>query len=337
MRILIVKLSSMGDTLHALPAAAELKRQLGAELHWVVQPEFAALVTRFACVDRVLCWPRRGGWSGRRAALTALRAQPYDLVVDLQGLLKSAIVARLARSPRRIGPSFHREGSRWFYTQTAGARDKNRHAVDECLDVLDALGLERPASPQFPLSLPEVDIGAGPATGPRVAIAPLSRWATKNWPLEHFAEVARRLVADFDAELHGIGGPADAPAVARLAELAGVPVRNHCGEHDLAQTGGLLRHMDLLLSNDSGPMHLAAAVGTPCVVPFGPTLPGRTGPYGPGHRVLRLGNCPPCRSRVCRRGRAVCLAELAPDLVFAATRELLEKTSCRRSPQSGKV
>jgi ADP-heptose:LPS heptosyltransferase len=326
MRILIVKLSSMGDTLHALPTVTELKRQLGAEIHWAVQPEFADLVGRFACVDRVLVVPRRGGWGERSGSVAALRAETYDLVVDLQGLLKSAVVARLARSPRRIGPSFHREGARLFYTEVAGPLDKSRHAVDECMDVLDALGLPRPSRALFPLNLPDMAASLGPGAGPRVAIAPLSRWATKNWPLAHFAEVARRLGTEFGAELHGIGGPADRPTVDRLAELAGVPLRNHCGEHDLAQTGGLLARMSLLLSNDSGPMHLAAALGVPCVVPFGPTLSGRTGPYGPGHRVLRLGNCPPCRSKVCRRGDAICLAQLSPDLVFAAARDVLGAT-----------
>lgn len=328
MRILIVKLSSMGDILHALPTAAELKRQLGAEIHWAVQPEFAGLVACFACVDRVVALPRRGTWGTRRAAVAALRAETYDLVIDLQGLLKSAVVARLARTRRRIGPSFHREGARIFYTEVAGKRNKERHAVEECLDVLERLGLERPATSRFPLDLPDMSTAVGLGPGLRVAIAPLSRWATKNWPLAHFAEVARRLVVELGAEVHVVGGASDRPVAERLTELAGVPMRNHCGEHDIAQTGGLLARMDLLVSNDSGPMHLAAALGVPCVVPFGPTLPGRTGPYGPGHRTLRLGNCPPCRSRVCRRGDSICLTQLSPDLVFGFVRGVLESLMC---------
>lgn len=326
MRILIVKLSSLGDTLHALPTAAELKRQLGAEVHWAVQPEFAGMVERFACVDRVVPIPRRGSLAARLDAVRALRNERYDVVVDLQGLLKSALVARLARAPRRIGPSFHREGSRCLYTEVAGSRDKDRHAVEECLDVLDRLGLARPECPEFPLALPELPGEWCPdVRGPRIAIAPLSRWESKNWPLRHFAELARRLVAELDAALFLVGSKGDRAAASELAGQAGVPMRNLCGEHSLGQSCSLLARMDLLVSNDSGPMHMAAAVGTRCVVVFGPTLPGRTGPYGAGHRVLRLGNCPPCRSRTCGRGDAACLSALTPDRVFQEVREALRR------------
>ena len=326
MRILIVKLSSLGDTLHALPTVAELKRQTGAEIHWAVQPEFLGMVELFACVDRVLQIPRKGNLRKRLRALRALRAESYDLVVDLQGLLKSAIVARFARSPRRIGPSFHREGSRIWYTEIAGLRDKSRHAVEECMDVLDLLGYERPMYTSFPLTMPELPEFSPSVPYPRIAIAPRSRWRSKDWPVAHFAALARRLTLDLGAEIHLIGSAADRSTAETLASLADVPTQNHCGEHSLGQTCALLARMDALVSNDSGPMHMAAVVGTPCVVLFGPTLPGRTGPYGPGHRILRLGNCPPCRSKTCRRGEAVCLSQLAPGLVFEAVREVIEIT-----------
>jgi len=323
MRILIIKLSSMGDTLHALPTVAALKEHLGAEIDWAVQPGFAPLVRCFAPVERVLLWPRRGSWQVRRQALKELRAERYDLVIDLQGLLKSALVARLARAGRRIGPSFHREGAFLFYDLVAGRRNKQRHAVEECMDVLDLLDMPRPAIPQFPLNLPEIDLAPAPDAVRRVALAPLSRWPSKNWPLTHFAALARRLVGDCGVELHAIGGPDDAAAVEEIAQLAQVPILNHCGSYSLAESGSLLRRMDLLVTNDSGPMHLGAAVGTPCVALFGPTLPDRTGPYGPGHRVLRLDNCPPCRSRDCRRASRICLEDMPPDMVFEAVRKVL--------------
>ena len=160
MRVLVVKLSSLGDALHALPAVAELKAQLGAEVHWAVQPAFAALVRRFACVDEVLEVPRPSDLAGFLRALRALRTRRYDLVVDLQGLMKSALVARAARAPRRIGPSFAREGSRLFYHELAGHRDKSRHAVEECLDIVRHLGLAMPAEPRFPLDVPAIDLDA---------------------------------------------------------------------------------------------------------------------------------------------------------------------------------
>ncbi|MBQ3811465.1 MAG: hypothetical protein II839_11670, partial [Kiritimatiellae bacterium] len=201
-RILVVKLSSLGDTLHALPAVAEIAKRLDAEVDWAVQPAFAPLVERFACVTRVVRVPRPSETRAWMRALRALhRAPPYDLVLDMQGLLKSALVARAARSPRRVGPSFAREGSSLFYTETAGPRNRERHAVEECLDTVRALGFEPPAEPAFPLRVPDVDPDAlapelAPRPGPRIAVAPFSRWATKNWPAASFAEAIRLLAEE---------------------------------------------------------------------------------------------------------------------------------------------
>ena len=319
-RILVVKLSSLGDTLHALPAAAELATRLDARLDWAVQPEFAPLVERFACVDRVFRVPRPARVRAWLAAVRALRrAGPWDLVVDFQGLLKSALVARAAPAPRRIGPSFAREGAALFYAERAGRRDKNRHAIDECFDVLRHLSLPVPAEPRFPLDLPppppaalEPPALAGLA-GPHVAVAPFSRWPSKNWPPERFAEAIRLLVRGRAARVPLLGGPADRAGAAAIAEAAGVPAANHCGAFSLVDSAALLSRCEALLTNDSGPMHLAAALGVRCVALFGPTSAERTGPYGPRHAVLRAApECPraPCRRRLCPLGSGACLASI---------------------------
>ena len=320
-RILVVKLSSLGDTLHALPAVAEAARRLDAEVDWAVQPAFAPLVSCFACVSRVIPVPRPsdfGAWL--RALRTLRRAPPYDLVLDMQGLLKSALVARAARAPRRIGPSFAREGSSLFYTETAGPPDRSRHAVEECFDTLRLLGFEPPAEAAFPLTVPDLDPDAlAPAlagrTGPRVAVAPFSRWRSKNWPAASFAEAMRLLATERDARLYLIGGPGDREGADAIVREAGVPAANLCGRLSLVQSAGLLAKCAALLTNDSGPMHVAAALGVPCVVPFGPTSPDRTGPWGKGHAVLRApGACAlaPCRKRDCPRGDGACLAAVSP-------------------------
>ncbi len=320
-RVLVVKLSSLGDTLHALPAVAEIAARLDAEVDWAVQPAFASLVGCFACVSRVVPVPRPSDLRGWLRALRALRREPpYDLVLDFQGLLKSALVARAARAPRRIGPSFAREGSSLLYTAVAGPRDRSRHAVEECLDTVRFLGFEPPAAPAFPLRVPDVDPAAlAPAlagrAGPLVAVAPFSRWPTKNWPAASFAEALRLLAAERDARLCLVGGPGDREGAEAIVRAAGVPAANLCGELSLVQSAGLLKRCDALLTNDSGPMHIAAALGVPCVVPFGPTSPERTGPYGPGHVVLRAPDaCPaaPCRRRACPRGDQACLAAISP-------------------------
>ena len=321
MRVLVVKLSSLGDALHALPAVAELKAQLGAEVHWAVQPAFAALVRRFACVDEVLEVPRPSDLAGFLRALRALRTRRYDLVVDLQGLMKSALVARAARAPRRIGPSFAREGSRLFYHELAGHRDKSRHAVEECLDIVRHLGLAMPAEPRFPLDVPAIDLDALaplPGGGPRIAVAPASRWASKNWPEAHFAAFVRLAVERHAARVYLVGGGGDAPLAERIVAAAGVPAANLCGRLSLAESLGALARCEALLTNDSGPMHMAAALGVRCVALFGPTLPGRTGPYGARHVVLRVEGCPPCHRRICPKGTKACLHAITPAMAEAA-------------------
>ncbi|MGI5869313.1 MAG: glycosyltransferase family 9 protein [Kiritimatiellia bacterium] len=323
MKVLVVKLSSLGDVLHALPTAAELKTQLGAEIHWAVQPAFAPLVRCFACVDEVVEVPRPSSFHDFLRALRGLRTRRYDLVADLQGLAKSAIVARAARAPRRIGPSFAREGSPLLYHELAGPRNKDRHAIEECLDLVRHLGLETPAEPRFPLNVPTVDLDTlAPLAGdgPRIAIAPASRWDSKNWPEAHFGEFARRAVENHGARLYLVGGANDAPLADRVAAAAGdgASVANLCGRLALAESLGALARCEALLTNDSGPMHMAAALGVKCVALFGPTLPGRTGPYGDRHVVLRVDGCPPCHRRICPKDTKECLHAITPAMAEAA-------------------
>jgi lipopolysaccharide heptosyltransferase I len=321
MKVLVVKLSSLGDALHALPAVAELKTQLGAEVHWAVQPAFAPLVRRFACVDEVIEVPRPSDLRGFLRALRRIRARRYDLVADLQGLMKSALVARAAQAPRRIGPSFAREGSRLLFHELAGARDKGRHAIEECLDLVRHLGLAMPTEPRLPLDVPAIDLDALaplPGDGPRIAVAPASRWESKNWPEDHFAAFVRRAVSRHAARVYLVGGGGDAPLAERIVAAAGVPAANLCGRLSLAESLGALARCETLLTNDSGPMHMAAALGVRCVALFGPTLPGRTGPYGTRHVVLRVEGCPPCHRRICPKGTKACLRAITPAMAEAA-------------------
>lgn len=321
MKILIVKLSSIGDICHVLPTVEALRTQLDAEIHWAVQSEFASLVACVEGVSRVIPIDRRRWWRGVGASLGELRETSYDLIVDLQGLLKSALVARAARGRRRIGPSFQREGARVLYHEVAGPPRPERHAVVKALDVLDHLGLQRPD----PVTFPALDLPAPELTDarPRVALLPVSRWETKNWPLSYFAELARRLMTQAGASVVVCGGGADREAgEAIVAEAPGA--LNACGLHALPETGGLLRQMDLVVANDTGPLHLAVALGVPCLVLYGPTAPARTGPYGPLHRVLQVDlPCRPCLSRRCRVGGIPCMASISTDEVFAAAWAML--------------
>lgn len=322
MRILIVKLSSLGDLFHALPAVAAIQKAWNATVDWVVQDPYVELVRHFAPVSRVIAFPRHGFAIRAPSFLRELRRETYDYVFDMQGLLKSAFVTRLARSGCRIGPSFHREGSRFFYDAVTGPRNKQRHAIEENLDVLDHLGLPR-APATFPVHwTPPTDVPAGP----RIALLPCSRWATKNWPVEHFIEAARGLAND--ARLFVFGAPGDAETCRRITgQVPGI--LNRCGQTSVMELGGYLSAMDLVITVDSGPMHIAAATGTPVLALFGATDPLRTGPYGAAHRVLFLENlaCRPCLSRTCRLSPPDmrCLRELTPARVISVAREMLSK------------
>ena len=319
-RVLVVKLSSLGDLFHALPAVHCLKAGLQATIDWVVHPQYRELVACFTDVDRVIPLAR-GIWSSALAGdVRALRAQPYDLIVDLQGILKSALVARLARGSQRIGPSFHREGARLFYQTIAGPRNKDRHAVEENLDVVRHLGLPV-LPPVFPVEFPMQLVGE---PEPRVALIPFSRWPSKNWPVASFVQTGRDLQEQVNASIFLIGGAAEAAACAEMEKEFKGCVINLAGKLSLPQLGGVLQAMRLVIANDSGPMHMAASLGTPVLAVFGPTDKKRTGPYGEGHRVA-AGNlcCQPCFAKRCRFQDGACLRTVTPEGVTTLALEML--------------
>jgi lipopolysaccharide heptosyltransferase I len=324
--VLIVKMSSLGDLFHALPTLTCLRRGLDARIDWVVNTEYADLVRCFEDVAGVLPFPRREGLAARRAFSRELRGRTYDLVVDLQGLLKSAWVARMPHAARRIGPSFCREGAQYLYREIAGRKNKNRHAVEECLDVVRYLGL--PLADTTPrISFPPFERDAGQ---PAVALVPRSRWETKNWTEDGFAAVGRALVSQRGAAVYLLGGDADRAAAERIAEQSGVSVENLTGRTTLPELGGVLAAMDLVVAVDSGPVHIAAALGTPVLGLYGWTDPVRTGPHGQGHRVIRPEGQPPSHRafrRVTEETRAL-MGRIPADRVI---REAIEMLDARRA------
>ena len=284
-RILIIKMSSLGDLFHALPAVHLIRQHTGAAIDWVVHDLYADLARCFTDVDRVIAFPRHSFWKDRHRFAAELRRDYYDLALDMQGLLKSALVMRSVRAARRVGPSFHREGSRFFYDAVSGPRNKKRHAVEENLDTVRYLGFPV-GEVVFPVRFPAQTVDL---PHPRVGLLPCSRRPEKNWRPDRFAEVARGLRDRAGANIVLLGSPADAEVCAGLASAIGPGVVNRCGRTSMVELGGVIQELDLLVTVDSGPMHVAAAVGTPTVAVFGPTDPVKTGPYGPAHRVVQQG------------------------------------------------
>jgi ADP-heptose:LPS heptosyltransferase len=324
--ILIVKLSSLGDLFHALPAVHNLKVGLGAEVDWVVQREYTELVNCFDDVRRVIPFARRGRDRKLASFLFALRKARYDLVIDMQGLLKSGVITRLARGRRRIGPSFQREGAKIFYHAVAGERDKDRHAVEENLDPVRYLGLD-PIPPEFPVTFPALDLDGN---GPHVAVVPSSRWEAKDWTPAGFASAARYLRDERGAKVYLLGGPGDVQRCDDVERMMGGDAINLAGKTSIVEMGSYLAAMDLLIANDSGPVHMAAAVGTPSLVLFGPTCPMRTGPYGEEHRVVQAPatECRPCFMRECPPGHHRCMAGISADQVTQVALEMLKQGRC---------
>ncbi|MGD9781358.1 MAG: glycosyltransferase family 9 protein [Kiritimatiellia bacterium] len=318
-RILVIKLSSLGDIAHALPAVRALKERTGAIIDWVVQPEYASLLACCPDVDRTIEFPRRNFARGFFPFLRELRREKYDAVADLQGLMKSALAARLARGNTRVGPAWAREGAPRFYDRQPPKGDgPRRHAVEELMDVANLVVPGEGAAPEPRLDFPEAESDGRP--GPHVAFAPFSRWDTKNWPVGNFAELGKRMAAEMGCQIRIVGGRGDEAQGEALARQIGEGARNLCGKTDLPGLCSLLKGMDLLVTVDSGPMHWADAMGVPLVAIFGATDPARTGPYRQrNHVVAKAGlECRPCHARTCARGDLACLRELDVETVFQA-------------------
>lgn len=318
-RVLLIKMSSLGDLVHALPTVAALKRGLGGHLTWVVNAAYADLIRRCPAVDAVLPFDRDYPVRHLPGFLRALRRERYHLALDLMGLLKSALIARLARAEVVLGASYNREGARLLYHALVGPQDLDRHAVLQNLDAAAYLGLE--ADPgAFPLLFPPPETPLPSAR--RVAVLiPGARWATKRWPADRFAALAVRLLADGIHVL--VVGEAGTNGESRWP----TGVQDLRGKTSLVELGAVLSRADLVIANDTGPMHLAAALGRPVIAMMGPTDPRRTGPAGEGHRVLSGSPpCSPCFSRTCRNpDRLCCLTAVEPEAVLAAAREVLRR------------
>lgn len=323
-RVLVVKMSSLGDLFHALPVVNRIHEEWGALVDWVTNESYVRLVERFSPVNRVIGYPRKNFIARSGSFLKNLRRDEYDYILDMQGLLKSALVTRMARGDRRVGPSFHREGSHLFYNAVTGPRNKYRHAIEENADVLDYLKIDRGAM-TFPV---EFDYPEGLPSGLKIGLLPCSRWKTKNWPPEYFIEAAKKLRDH--AKLYVFGSLEDRETCKFITRETGHGIIDMCAKTSLVELGGWLGAMDLIITVDSGPMHVASAVGTPVLALFGATDFKRTGPYGEKHRVLfreELG-CRPCFSRTCRLPEKDirCLKGLMPERAVEAALEMLSES-----------
>lgn len=305
MRILIVRLGAMGDIVHTLPAVAALKRAFpDSHLCWAVEPRWAPLLEGNPAIDSLLLLNRRQ-WPSVRAAIRQLRSVDWDLAIDFQGLIKSAMVTAVSRARHIFG--YHRQQLKewpaafFYHTQVQSSA---AHIVDQHRELAAAAGALQTA-PQF--DLPEGrDEGTLPET-PFVLACPIAGWPAKEWPLAHYAEVARLLEAKYRMPLVLNGHPA---AESQLRSVPGVVTH-------ISSIAGLIaatRRARAVIGVDSGPLHLAAALGKPGVAIYGPTDPARNGPYGGSLQVLRDGKAVTSYKRLPTHDRS--MLAITPEMVF---------------------
>lgn len=272
-RILVVRLGSMGDVIAALPAVASLKHSMPqARISWVIEPKWSVLLEGNAYVDAIIPFERRS-FDSWRMVWRELRRERFDFAVDFQGLVKSAILSSVARPERIFGfnADYAREApASWFYSDKVPIR--LYHAVERNLDLAAAAGASNVLR-VFPLppGAPEGELPPGDF----VLASPLAGWGAKQWPLENYRELARLLTREFGLPLV-VNAPHRVEVEGAWTHVSGLPGLIHATRRAAAVVG-----------IDSGPTHLAAALGKPGVAIYGPTEPARHGPYGETIQVLR--------------------------------------------------
>jgi heptosyltransferase I len=359
-RILLIKLSAFGDVIHTLPLLPKLRRRYpSSRIDWLITPEHADIVRCHPALSNVIPF-RRGDYAkfGRRWSATtglvrlfkSLRRARYDLVIDVHGQFRSALCALASGASVRIGfdrprsdkPALAsrgqhgwngaREGSWLVYTHHIPIPTLSVHAVDRYLWLADILGLDN-EPPDFSIHLPSEAAGRVDALldrhylagRPLALVVPGTLWETKHWQTTGFAEVARDLSRKGFAVVIG-GSRKDRRRCEAVA--AGCPTAcDLSGQTSLAEFVVLAQRCAVVITNDSGPMHLAVALKKPVVSIFGPTDPVRIGPYGQPGSVVRAGvPCSPCDLRKLRHcpHDHQCMKQVTPAQVIERLEQVLE-------------
>ena len=339
MNILIIKLSAIGDVIHTLPALNAIRSAYpSAHITWLVEEAAAPLIIGHSALDRVIVsrrksWIRdlrKGQWKSvvREAAglVQALRDTAYDLVFDFQALLKSGVLVGLSRGRRKIGfdrGMEHQEHSYLFLNERVTPVDMNCHAILRSLMMLDAAGIHcRDITYRLPIHADDrkavtrlLELEGINNARPLICINPVAKWTTKLWPNARFAELADRLSERYRISPVFTGAPEDKETVQDILSRMTTSAVDLTGKTSLKTLAALYETADVLISTDTGPMHLGAAVNTPVVALFGPTAPWRTGPMGAQHQVIRAGlPCSPCFKRQCPT--CDCMNRIRVDLVL---------------------
>ncbi len=346
MKILIIKLSAIGDVVQSLCVLDALRHKFpDAEIHWLAGEAAAALVSNHSMINEVIVYPRKRlgelcssplTWpllaSEGRKFLHELRLHSYDIVIDLQGLLKSGVLAWLSHGKRKIGFAAGREASSIFLNEKLPPYDPDEHAVLRYMRIAYHLGADSGRAISFPLCSTDREQqqasalleSRGISPGRFIGLIPGTRWETKHWTPEGFAAVSDMIMERTRMDVAVLGSGSDSRLASEISSLSQKGIHDLTGTTDLRTLGALLSMSAAVISTDTGPMHLAAAAGTKIVALFGPTSPERTGPFTQKSRVVTASvGCRPCFRRNCEDPR--CMRRIAASDVAESLMELMEQ------------
>ncbi len=340
-RILIVRLSALGDVVHALPLLDALRRaRPDAHIGWLVEEAAASLLEDHPQLDRVWIAPRGAlkrhlrerrlgkAWGLLRETRRALREAEYDVTLDVQCNLRSALLARATGAPRRIAfaPPFSKEGAHRLATELVTVTGEPQLKVQRDLEILRALDVDVSGA-RSQLAIPEEDRVAartlrarvGPVVGLHPGVSGFG--AFKAWAPERYAQLARRLFEDRGVKSLVTWGPGEEGLVGRIVEEAGDAALQAPATRSLRALGALYEICDVVVAADTGPLHLAAALGVPTVGLYGPKDPAIYGPWNgrTGERAITVWknvHCSPCTLRRCND--VICMPAITVDDVSAA-------------------
>lgn len=364
-RIALVKPSALGDIVHALPVLSALRAKFPhAHITWVVNKSYEPLIAGHPDLTDTLAFDRGAAKRGVRGAVryalcfaAELRRRRFDLVIDLQGLLRTGLMGLATGASRRVGFANAREGSRYTYTDKIHVPDADRiHAVDRYWRVAEALGAgDVPKRFHVPIPAADSEWARTELAGmprPLIAVAVGAKWVTKRWPPAHFAALlkpfggtcllvgtgddtvlSQEVIAQAGMRVPPIKiSSTGIPAHAKGFGGTGIPAcaRDFTGKTTLPQLAALLRLADAMVGNDTGPLHLAAALGTPCVAPYTCTRVRLHGPYT--SLAGGVETAVPCGGSYLKTcPNMVCMADLTPDRLRPRLAEVLDtwSDSCR--------
>jgi len=345
-RIAIVKPSALGDVVQSLPILAAMRNRFPkARISWVVNAAYAPLLQPISLLDEVIAFDRGAATrSAVRGAvyvgrfLNLLREKRFDFVVDLQGLLRTGAFTLATGAHRRWGLASAREGSRFACNRVIDDVSGSQGAVDRYWRIAEALGVgESPK--QFPLEISAAErnealTALAGLPRPWIAVQPGARWSTKRWPAASFAAAMQSTIDRVGGSAVVLGSKDELDVATDAAARIRGPVRLLAGKTSLRLLAAVLEHCDATLTNDTGPMHLSAAVGTPTTAVFTCTSPSRAGPFGEGHQIVQTNVA--CRESYLRRCDSMkCMTEVTEDCVAEALIRCFERSRKRNSKSAG--